>query len=117
MRKFVVTTDSKHDLQIASDLLQRNFTTHKPNQVCTGDITHIATNSGWLYFTVVLDLFYRQVMCWSMQAHMQSSLVTNMLRMEWIQCAPQPGLAFQSDRLNAPNTAGTSFSGPSMAIR
>ena len=97
-RKFVVTTDSKHDLPIAPNLLQRNFTADAPNQVWTGDITYIATDEGWLYLAVVLDLFSRQVVGWSMQAHMQSSLVTDALRMAWFRRAPEPGLVFHSDR-------------------
>ncbi len=56
-RKFVVTTDSKHSLPIAPNLLQRDFTASAPNQVWTGDITYIATDEGWLYLAVVLDLF------------------------------------------------------------
>ena len=60
-RKFVVTTDSKHKLPIAANLLKRNFTAAAPNQVWTGDITYIATDEGWLYLAVVLDLFSRQV--------------------------------------------------------
>jgi transposase InsO family protein len=97
-RKFIVTTDSKHDLPIAPNLLQRNFTADQPNQVWTGDITYIATDEGWLYLAVVLDLFSRQVVGWSMQAHMQSSLVTDALRMAWFRRAPEPGLVFHSDR-------------------
>ena len=60
-RKFVVTTDSKHHLPIASDLVQRNFTPTAPNQVWTGDITYIATDEGWLYLAAEIDLFSRQV--------------------------------------------------------
>jgi transposase InsO family protein len=60
-RKFVVTTDSKHHLPIAPNLLQRNFTTCAPNQVWVGDITYIQTDESWLYLAVVLDLFSRQV--------------------------------------------------------
>jgi len=97
-RKFVVTTDSKHDLPVAPNLLQRNFTADQPNQVWTGDITYIATDEGWLYLAVVLDLFSRQVVGWSRQAHMQSSLVTDALRMAWFRRAPEPGLVFHSDR-------------------
>ena len=51
-RKFVVTTDSKHKLPIAANLLQRNFKAVAPNQVWTGDITYIATDEGWLYLSV-----------------------------------------------------------------
>ena len=51
-RKFVVTTDSKHKLPVAANLLQRNFTAAAPNQVWTGDITYIATDEGWLYLAV-----------------------------------------------------------------
>ena len=60
-RKFIVTTDSKRDLPIAPNLLQRNFTADAPNQVRAGDITHIATDEVWLYLAVVLDLFSRRV--------------------------------------------------------
>ena len=90
-RKFVVTTDSKHSLPIAPNLLQRNFTASAPNQVWTGDITYIATDEGWLYLAVVLDLLSRQVVGWSMQPHMQSSLVTDALRMAWFRRAPEEG--------------------------
>ena len=97
-RKFVVTTDSKHHLPIAPDLVQRNFTPTAPNQVWTGDITYIATDEGWLYLAAVIDLFSRQVVGWSMQAHMQSSLVTDALKMAWFRRHPAPGLIFHSDR-------------------
>ena len=97
-RKFVVTTDSKHHLSIAPDLVQRNFTPIAPNQVWTGDITYIATDEGWLYLAAVIDLFSRQVVGWSMQAHMQSSLVTDALKMAWFRRHPAPGLIFHSNR-------------------
>ena len=97
-RKFVATTDSKHNLPIAPNLLQRNFTVTAPNRVWTGDITYIATEEGWLYLAVVLDLFSRQVVGWSMQPHMQSSLVTDALRMAWFRRSPEVGAIFHSDR-------------------
>ena len=90
-KKFMVTTDSKHKLPIAANLLKRNLTATAPNQVWTGDITYIATDEGWLYLAVVLDLFSRQVVGWSIQPHMQSSLVTDALRMAWFRRAPQAG--------------------------
>ena len=97
-RKFVVTTDSKHHLPIAPDLVQRNFTPTAPNQIWTGDITYIATDEGWLYLAAVIDLFSRQVVGWSMQPHMQSSLVTDALKMAWFRRQPAHGLIFHSDR-------------------
>ena len=97
-RKFVVTTDSNHQLPVAPDLLQRNFTPSAPNQVWTGDITYIATDEGWLYLAAVIDLFSRQVVGWSMQPHMQSSLITDALKMAWFRRHPVPGLIFHSDR-------------------
>ena len=99
-RKFVVTTDSKHNLPIAPNLLQRNFTTMAPNQVWTGDITYIQTDEGWLYLAVVLDLFNRQVVGFSMQNPMRTSLVADALRMAWFRRKPNKAkpLIFHSDR-------------------
>ena len=97
-RKFIVTTDSKHNLPIAPNLLQRNFTVATPDQVWSSDITYIATSEGWLYLAVVIDLFSRQVVGWSMQPHMQANLVTDALRMAWFRRKPAPGLIFHSDR-------------------
>jgi transposase InsO family protein len=79
-RKFVNTTDSKHDLPIAPNLLERNFTASAPNRVWTSDITYIATDEGWLYLTGVIDLFRRQVVGWCMSEHMQASVVVDALR-------------------------------------
>lgn len=97
-RKFVVTTDSKHDLPIAPNVLARDFSPTAPNQTWTSDITYIATDEGWLYLTAVLDLFSRQVVGWSMRPHMQTSAVTDALRMAWFRRRPSPGLIFHSDR-------------------
>lgn len=86
-RKFVVTTDSKHDLPIAPNLLQRNFTPEAPNQVWSGDITYITTDEGWLYLTAVIDLFSRRVVGWSMRPHMQASAVTDPKPFIWTKSA------------------------------
>ena len=64
----------------------------------SSDITYIATDEGWLYLAAVIDLFSRQVVGWSMQPHMQTSLVTDALRMAWFRRHPAPGLVFHSDR-------------------
>lgn len=97
-RKFVVTTDSKHDLPVAPNLLARDFTADRPNQVWSTDITYIATEEGWLYLAVMLDLYSRAVVGWSMHEHMQASLVTDALRMAYLRRCPAPGLIVHSDR-------------------
>lgn len=97
-RKFVVATDSKHSLPVAESLLSRNFTPAAPDRVWSSDITYIAADEGWLYLVVVLDLFGRQAVGWSMRPHMQTSLVTDALRMAWFRRQPTPGLIVHSDR-------------------
>ena len=67
-RRYKVTTDSKHGLPVAENLLDRNFTPRAPNQVWTSDITYLWTDEGWLYLAIVLDLFNREVIGWSTQA-------------------------------------------------
>ena len=74
-KKFRVTTDSNHKLPVAPNLLQRDFSATNPNEKYVGDITYIWTTEGWLYLAVVIDLFSRKVVGWSMQSHMQTSLV------------------------------------------
>ena len=64
-RKFVVTTDSRHHLPVAPDLVQRSFNPAEPNRLWSGDITYIATDEGWLYLASVVDLFSRQIVGWS----------------------------------------------------
>ena len=97
-RKFVVTTDSRHSLPVAPDLVQRRFNPEAPNQLWNGDITYIATDEGWLYLAAVIDLFGRQVVGWSLQPHMQTSLVKDALAMAWWRRRPAAGLIFHSDR-------------------
>jgi len=97
-RRYVVTTDSKHNLPIAANLLDRNFQPEHPDAVWASDITYIPTDEGWLYLAAVLDLHSRQVVGWSMSSHMQTSLVADALRMAWFRRHPEPGLIFHSDR-------------------
>jgi len=68
-RKFKATTDSKHDLPIAQNILSRDFTTTEPDQAWVADITYIWTSEGWLYLAVVIDLFSRRVVGWSIAQH------------------------------------------------
>ncbi len=79
-------------------MIARAFAPGAPDQAWCGDITDIPTGEGWLYLAVVIDLFSRLVVGWSMQPHMQASLVTDALRMAWFRRQPAPGLVFHSDR-------------------
>ena len=74
-RRFrVLTSDSKHDLPIAPNVLDRKFRVGAPNQVWVGDLTYIPTDEGWLFLAVVIDLFSRKVVGWSMRPDMQREL-------------------------------------------
>jgi putative transposase len=100
-RKFrVTTTDSRHDLPIAPNVLDRNFIVAAPNLAWVGDFTYIATDEGWLFLAVVIDLFSRKVVGWSMRPDMQRNLVIDALEMAWFRRNPgkKAGLIFHSDR-------------------
>jgi putative transposase len=100
-RRFrVTTTDSNHNLPIAPNLLNRNFTPVAPNQAWVGDFTYIATEEGWLFLAVVIDLFSRKVIGWSMRPDMRRDLVIDALEMAWFGRNPnkKAGLIFHSDR-------------------
>jgi len=72
-RKFKVTTDSKHNYPLARNILNRNFTVFRKNQVWVSDITYIETKQGWVYLTVIIDLFHRKVVGWSMSETLSTS--------------------------------------------
>jgi putative transposase len=99
-RRFRVTTDSRHGLPIAPNLLNRNFTVAAPNRVWAGDMTYIQTEEGWLFLAVVVDLFSRRIVGWSLREDMRSELVVDALRMAWLQRSPnrRTELIFHSDR-------------------
>ncbi len=80
-RKYRVTTDSAHSLPLAENVLNREFEQDAPDRVWLADITYIWTLEGWLYLAVVLDAHSRKVVGWSMSARLQTSLVTDALRM------------------------------------
>lgn len=92
------TTDSRHDHPIAPDLLKRNFSASGPNKAWVSDITYIGTDEGWLYLAVIMDLFSRRVVGWSMGSTMDKSLVTAALDMAVQDRRPAPGCIFHSDR-------------------
>ena len=97
-RKFKVTTDSNHDKPIAPNLLEREFTVNTPDTVYVGDITYIPTREGWLYLAVVIDLFSRAVVGWSMGSRITAGLVNGAMLMALWKRNPAEGLIFHSDR-------------------
>lgn len=97
-RPFKRTTDSKHHLGVADNVLNREFTVDAPDKVWATDITYVRTWEGWLYLAVVIDLFSRRVVGWSMATHMRTSLVTGALKMALGRRLPQADMIHHSDR-------------------
>jgi len=97
-RKFRVTTDSNHSLPAAPNLLNRNFSTDRPNQVWLTDITYIPTREGWLYLAAVLDMHSRRIVGWAMSNRLKRQLVMDALLMAIWQRKPDRGLLHHSDR-------------------
>jgi transposase InsO family protein len=97
-RQFKLTTDSRHSLPVAKNILKRNFTAYKTNQTYVGDITYIVTQEGWLYLATVIDLYSRRVVGWAMDEHMQASLVNKALLMAIWNRKPKCGLLWHTDR-------------------
>jgi len=97
-RRFKATTNSKHNLPVAPNLLNRDFSPEEPNQVYAGDITYVWTSEGWLYLAVVIDLFSRSVVGWAMHKRMTRQLVMDALTMAVQRRRPPSGVIFHSDR-------------------
>lgn len=92
------TTDSRHHLAVAPNLLAQRFEAPAPGRVWLADISYIATGEGWLYLAVVLDLATRKVVGWAMRDHMRVELTLAALMMAVQRQRPQPGLLHHSDR-------------------
>ena len=98
-RKFkVTTTDSNHNYSISPNRLQRDFNTSVANEVYVGDITYIRTQQGWLYLAIVIDLYSRKVVGWSMDDNMETPLVNNALQMALQTRKPPSKLIWHTDR-------------------
>jgi putative transposase len=97
-RRYQATTDSAHNLPVADNLLNRRFNPTAPNQVWTADLTYVWTDEGWLYLAVVLDLFNREIVGWSIRPRMTADIVIEALTMAWFRRKPAPGLIHHSDR-------------------
>jgi putative transposase len=97
-KKFRVTTDSKHSLPVAENLLDRQFTRSAPNQVWVADITYLWTDEGWLFLAAVKDLHTCEIVGWAMDSRMTKTLVVDALRAAYWRKKPKPGLIHHSDR-------------------
>jgi putative transposase len=97
-RRFRKTTDSRHRHRIAPNLLARDFSADAPNQVWVGDITYVPTRDGWLYLAVLLDLFSRRAVGWSMSDRLDTELALNALQMAQKRRSVPAGLIHHTDR-------------------
>ncbi len=97
-RKYKVTTDSTHNLPVAKNVLNREFSPSAPNQAWGTDITYLWTQQGWLYLAVVIDLYSRRVVGWSIDRRLKKALVIRALMMAINLRKPPPGLLHHSDR-------------------
>lgn len=97
-RRYRCTTDSKHDLPIAPNALNRQFQVDAPDRVWAGDITYIRTTTGWSYLAVVLDLHSRLVVGWSLANHMRTELIEEALQVALAWRLPAEGALHHSDR-------------------
>jgi len=97
-KKFKATTNSKHSLPVAANLLQQDFTATAPNQKYVSDITYLWTDEGWLYLATVIDLYSRLVVGWAMSERMTAQLVCDALQMALWRRRMPTGVIVHSDR-------------------
>ena len=97
-KKYKVTINSNHKKPVFENVLNREFSPPAPDHAYVSDITYLWTQEGWLYLAVVIDLFSRKVVGWSMNSRMKASLVCDALKMALWQRKPKPGLIVHSDR-------------------
>jgi transposase InsO family protein len=97
-RRFVRTTDSKHNLPVAPNLLEREFTAEKPNQCWVGDLTYLRTTEGWLFLAVLLDLYSRRVVGWSIHDSLETAVASRAFEMAKNMRQLEPGLVHHTDR-------------------
>ncbi len=97
-KKYKLTTHSKHKQPVFDNKLNRQFIVEKTNQAYASDITYIWTQEAWLYLAVVIDLFSRKIIGWSINSRLKAELTCDALKMALWQRKPEKGLIFHSDR-------------------
>ena len=98
-RRFRITTQSRAGMVVAENRLNRSFEVESVNRVWVGDITFITTAAGWLYLSVLLDLYSRRVVGWAMSERIDQQLVIKALQMAILRCRPEPGLIHHTDQV------------------
>lgn len=97
-RRFRNTTQSNHRHPVAPNVLDREFTVAQPNAAWVGDITYVWTLEGWLYLSVIIDLYSRRVVGWAMSNRIDQALTLRALGMALNACEPGAGLIHHTDR-------------------
>jgi putative transposase len=97
-KRYRTTTDSNHKLEIAPNLLGRQFNPSRPNQAWTTDISYVWTLKGFVYVATVMDLYSRQIVGWAIDDNMRTTLCLQALQMAYWRKKPEPGLLHHSDR-------------------
>lgn len=97
-KRFVITTNSRHGLKASDNVLNRDFSAHRPNQKWVSDVTFIPTREGWLYLATVMDLFSRKIIGWSMGNSNNTALISQALLMAIMQRGDVRGVILHSDR-------------------
>jgi putative transposase len=97
-KKFKRTTDSRHNLPVAPNLLNQQFQTDHPDYIWCSDITYLWTLEGWLYLAVIIDLYSRKVVGWALDSQLKTSLVLEALHQAYWRRKPDKGLIHHSDR-------------------
>jgi len=98
VRKYKATTNSKHNLPVAENLLNQDFTADRPNEKWVSDITYIGTDEGWLYLAGVMDLHGRKLVGWAMDSRMKTELISAALKQAIGRTGASAGLMVHSDR-------------------
>lgn len=98
VKKYRATTNSKHNLPVAENLLNQDFRADLPNQKWVSDITYVWTEEGWLYLAGVMDLYNRAIVGFSMATHMKTELVSQALSQAIRRTRATKGLLIHSDR-------------------
>jgi transposase InsO family protein len=97
-KKFKATTNSRHRLPVAENLLDQDFTAETPDSIWVGDITYVPTHEGWLYLAVLIDLYNRKVVGWATSSRMTRQLALDALQMALDRHSPEKGLVHHTDR-------------------